>query len=56
MKAIHQSTEQQLATVLSPDQMQQLKAMKHGHRGGGWGQRGPNGSPNQAQPQNPSGL
>jgi Spy/CpxP family protein refolding chaperone len=55
MKAIHQSTEQQLATVLTPDQMQQLKSMKHGHRGG-WGQRGPNGSPNQAQPQNPSGV
>ena len=54
MKAIHQSTEQQLATVLSPDQMQQLKSMKHG-RHGGW-QRGPNGSPNQAPPQNPSGL
>ena len=54
MKAIHQSTEQQLATVLTPDQMQQLKSMKHGHRGN-W-QRGPNGNPNQAQPQNPTGL
>jgi protein CpxP len=53
MKAIHESTEQQLATVLSPDQLQQLKAMRHGHRGG-WGQRGPNN--NQAPPQNPSGL
>ena len=57
MKAIHQSTEQQLATVLSPDQLQQLKAMRHNHRGN-W-QRGPN-SPNgdnsQAPPQNPSGL
>ena len=39
MKAIHQSTEQQLATVLSPDQLQQLKAMRHNHRGG-WGQIG----------------
>ncbi len=55
MKAIHQNTEQQLATVLSPDQLQQLKSMKHGHRGG-W-QRGPNGNTNQAPPpQNPSGL
>jgi periplasmic protein CpxP/Spy len=54
MKAIHQNTEQQLATVLSPDQMQQLKSMHHGRRG--WGQHGPNGSPNQAQPQNPTGL
>ena len=55
MKAIHESTEQQLATVLSPDQLQQLKSMKHGHRGG-W-QRGPDGNNNQAPPpQNPSGL
>jgi periplasmic protein CpxP/Spy len=53
MKAIHENTEQQLATVLSPDQLQQLKSMRHGHRGG-WGQRGPNN--NQAPPQNPSGL
>jgi len=54
MKAIHESTNQQLATVLTPDQMQQLKSMKHGRRGG-W-QHGPNGAPNQAPPQNPSGL
>ena len=55
MKAIHQNTEQQLATVLTPDQLQQLKSMRHGHRGG-WGQHGPNGNPNQAPPQNPTGL
>lgn len=54
MKAIRENTQQQLATVLSPDQMQQLKTMRHGRRGG-W-QRGPNGNPNQAQPQNPTGL
>ena len=54
MKAIHQNTEQQLATVLTPDQMQQLKSMRHG-RHGNW-QRGPNGPQNQAQPQNPTGL
>lgn len=53
MKAIHQNTEQQLATVLTPDQLQQLKSMKHGHRGG-W-QHGPNGS-GQPQPPAPSGL
>ena len=53
MKAIHQSTEQQLATVLNPDQMQQLKAMHHGHHGG-W-QHGPNGN-NQAPPPAPSGI
>jgi hypothetical protein len=50
MKSIHENTEQQLATVLSPDQLQQLKSMRHGRRG--WGPRGPNG--NQAQPQNPN--
>ena len=31
MKAIHQQTMQQLATVLSPDQIQQMKARHHGH-------------------------
>jgi Spy/CpxP family protein refolding chaperone len=54
MKALHQSTEQQLATVLTPDQMQQLKSMRHDHHG--HGPRGPNGSPNQVQPQNPTGV
>ena len=51
MRAIHQSTEQQLATVLSPDQLQQLKAMRHNHRG-----HGPNGDNNQAPSTAPSGL
>jgi len=55
MKAIRENTQQQLATVLSPDQMQQLKSMKHGRRGG-WGQHGPNGNANQAPQQNPTGL
>jgi periplasmic protein CpxP/Spy len=32
MRAIHQSTEQQLASVLTPDQLQQMKAMRHNHR------------------------
>jgi hypothetical protein len=54
MKAIHQSTEQQLATVLSPDQLQQLKSMHHGHRG--FGPRGPNDNNQAPPPQNPSGL
>ncbi|AEU36481.1 hypothetical protein [Granulicella mallensis] len=35
MKAIHEAAEQQLATVLTPDQLQQLKSMHHGHRGHG---------------------
>jgi Spy/CpxP family protein refolding chaperone len=34
MKAIHQDTQTQLATILTPDQMQQLKAMHRGPRGG----------------------
>jgi Spy/CpxP family protein refolding chaperone len=55
MKAIHQSTEQQLATVLTPDQLQQLKTMHHGHRRSG--PNGPNGDNNQAPPPPaPSGL
>ena len=54
MRSIQQSTQQQLATVLTPDQLQQLKAMRHNHHGN-W-QRGPNGD-NQGQPANPpSGL
>ena len=35
MRAIHESTQQQLDAVLTPDQVQQLKAMHHGHRGNG---------------------
>jgi protein CpxP len=31
MKAIHQQTREQLATVLTPDQLQQLHSMHHGH-------------------------
>ena len=54
-RAIHQSTQQQLASVLTPDQLQQMKAMRHNRRGN-WhhGANGPNGD-NQA-PQPPSGL
>ncbi len=52
MKALHQSTEQQLAGVLSPAQLQQMKQMRRGPHGprGGW-----QGGPPQGQPQ-PSGL
>jgi hypothetical protein len=35
MKALHQSTEQQLATILTPDQLQQMKQMHHGPHGQG---------------------
>lgn len=41
--SIHQQTRQQLATILTPDQLQQLKAHHHGH-----------GAPSQTQPQNES--
>ena len=41
MHAIHQQTRQQLATVLTPDQLQQLKSRHHGH-----------GAPAQTSPQN----
>ena len=55
MKAIHQSTEQQLASVLTPDQLQQLKTMRHGRRG--FGPHGPKGPNSEAQPTpSPSGL
>lgn len=40
MKAIHEQTMQQLDTVLTPDQLQQMKSLHHGH-----------GAPAQAQPQ-----
>ena len=35
MKSINQTAEQQMSGILSPDQMEQLKAMRHGghHRG-----------------------
>jgi Skp family chaperone for outer membrane proteins len=48
MKAIHQSTEQQLATVLSPDQLQQMKSMRREH-----GPHGPRGGRNQPPPAAP---
>ena len=40
MRTIHENSKQQLATVLTPDQIQQLKSMHH-HRG----------APGQSQPQ-----
>ncbi len=35
MRAIHEASEQQLAGVLTPDQLQQLKSMHRGHHGHG---------------------
>jgi len=45
MRAIHESTEQQLSTILTPDQLQQMKAMRHAHEH--------EGAPNQTQPLTP---
>lgn len=47
MRAIQQSTRQQLEAVLTPDQLQQMKAMHHGHR------RGPYNGTGQPQPPSP---
>jgi Spy/CpxP family protein refolding chaperone len=55
MHSIQQSTRQQLASVLSPDQLQQMKTLRHNHRRF----NGPNqpGQPNQGQPPaSPTGL
>ena len=40
MKAIHQQTREQLAAILTPDQLQQIKSHRHGQ-----------GAPSQTQPQ-----
>ena len=40
--AIHQDTEQQLATVLTPDQLTQLKSMHKGHHGHEHADKAPN--------------
>ncbi len=53
MKALHQSTEQQLAAILTPDQLNQMKQMRRGPHGqhGQW----QGGAQSQGAPQ-PSGL
>jgi hypothetical protein len=54
MRAIHQGTEQQLASVLTPDQLQQLKSMHRNHHRFN-GPNSPNGG-DQQPPAPPSGL
>jgi protein CpxP len=49
VRTIHESTKQQLATVLTPDQLQQMKAMHH-HRHVAPGQTQPQGQPQAAPP------
>lgn len=43
MRSINQQAEQQMATVLSPDQLAQMKAMRHNHHHGMHGQNPDNG-------------
>jgi DNA replication protein DnaD len=52
MKALHQTTEQQFASILTPTQLEEMKHMRRGPHGprGGW-----QGNQSQGQPQ-PSGL
>jgi len=52
MRAIQQGTREQLATVLTPDQLQQLKTLRHEHGPHGPGQWQGHGQP----PAPPSGL
>jgi hypothetical protein len=53
MKALHQSTEQQLASILTPDQLSQMKQMHRGPHG----QRGQwQGAPQSQGTPQPSGL
>jgi Spy/CpxP family protein refolding chaperone len=33
MRALHQDLKQQLSTVLTPEQLEQMKSLRHGHRG-----------------------
>jgi len=54
MRAIHQQTRQQLATVLTPDQLQQIKS-RHHHGQGAPGQTQPENQP-QTQPNPQTGL
>jgi Spy/CpxP family protein refolding chaperone len=45
MRAIRQQTRQQLATILTPDQMEQLHHMRHGNGRGGHQQQSSSASP-----------
>jgi Spy/CpxP family protein refolding chaperone len=45
MRAIHQQTKQQLATILTPDQMKQLHHMRHDNSRGGHEQQSSTASP-----------
>jgi protein CpxP len=51
MRTIHQDTKQLLSSVLTPDQLQQLKSMRHGH-----GPHNHGGTQSNSQAPAPSGL
>jgi protein CpxP len=51
MRTIHQDLKQQLSTVLTPEQLEQMKSLRHGHRG----PHHPGSQPNSQAPA-PSGL
>jgi len=56
IRRIRNSTNQQIAELLTPDQKKQLEEIREEHRAAGapqGGQRGPNGSEPPAGPQNP---
>jgi protein CpxP len=51
MRTIHQDTKQQLSTVLTPDQLEQMKSLRHGH-----GPHNHSGPQSNSQTPPPSGL
>lgn len=51
MRTLHQDLKQQLSTVLTPEQLETMKSMRHGHRG----PHHPGSQPNSQAPA-PSGL
>jgi len=55
MKALHQTTEQQFASILTPAQLEEMKHMRRGPHGPGGPRGGWQGNQSQGQPQ-PSGL
>jgi hypothetical protein len=55
MKALHQTTEQQFASILTPAQLEEMKHMRRGPHGPGGTRGGWQGNQSQGQPQ-PSGL
>ena len=55
MRTIHQDTKQHISTILTPDQLQTMKSLRHRHGGSRGGQDQPSSQP-QSQPAPPNGL